>query len=131
MRQIAAFLLIFAPLLGGDLQPKKIVTPQYPWAALQDGKSGSLVVVISTNGAGTPIEVKQIGGDTIFFEPAKKALMRWTFPRKGSATIHIEFKILSEEEWKLRHDENEIELPNRVTIYGFLPELPGPDIDYR
>jgi hypothetical protein len=131
MRLIAAFLFLLAPLLGGDLQPRKIVLPQYPWSALQQGKSGSIEVVISTDGAGTPIDVKQIAGDTIFFKTTKKALSRWRFPGKGFATVHLEFKILSAKEWEKHHDENEFELPNRVIIYGFLPELPKPDVDPR
>jgi len=131
MRLIAAFLLLLTPLLGGDLQPQKIVLPQYPWSAMQDGKSGSIDVEIQTDSEGMPIRVKQLTGDPIFFKTAKKALSRWRFPGKGSATIHIEFKILSAKDWEQRHDENEFELPNRVTIYGFIPELPKPDIDPR
>ncbi len=131
MRLIPVFLLLLAPLLGEDLQPRKIVLPQYPWAALQQGKSGRIEVVISTDVEGVPIEVKQLTGNAVFFKTTKKALSRWRFPGKGSATIHLEFKILSGKEWEKRHDENEFELPNRVTIYGFLPDLPKPDVDPR
>jgi hypothetical protein len=129
MRLIAACLLLLAPLLGGSLQPRKIVLPQYPWPALVQGKSGSIEVVISTDRNGIPLEVKQLKGDPVFFSTTKKALSRWRFPGRGSAIIHLEFKILSAMEWEHRHDENEFELPNRVTIYGFLPELPKPDVD--